>query len=519
MKKRNKNDKNRHIHKKITSRPVQKPSSPTLSICMIVKNEEENLPRLLNSIQGLYDELIIVDTGSTDNTVEIAKSFGAKVYCFEWCDNFSAARNESLRHATKDYILWLDADDELKKEEHIKIRYALSKYRGYAFYLRLINFTDQGDTESIQMRMFPRREDIRFEGSVHEQVYPSIERAKIPMTLCDAVIIHHGYKESGDNDTKLKRNLEILKKDLAREPDNILTLFFLGRTLRGLNQLEDSVSYYDRIIEKGRDDNKLRATDLYQITLFERAGILATNGRLKEAINLLEDLGNAGKNNIIDFTIGELYYKSKEYEKAYKYLYRIKDVSFKEELVPLDLKLIKKNLYKYLGVSSLFVRDYNTAKRYIGHLIDHDPQDPQNYHYLALCEEKQGNIKKAIDICSKAIERFYDDISFVKKRFLLRLENGYLEDIDKDLPFLEDNTQDLDVLCGLFLLSSLKLSVDGITKYYNAIQRALFLPVLPFPEGYLDVKNRLNALDEKKALSLLDRAVDNLLNLNTSITA
>ncbi|HPU29292.1 MAG TPA: glycosyltransferase [Syntrophorhabdaceae bacterium] len=483
---------------------------------MIVKNEEKNLPRLLGSIKGLADEIIVVDTGSEDNTVEIAKSFGAKVYFFEWCDDFSAARNESLRHATCDYILWLDGDDELKKEEHIKIKNALSKNRGYAFYLKIRSITDKGDTECIQMRMFPRREDIRFEGSVHEQVYPSIERAKIPMSLCDALIIHHGYKESSDSDNKLKRNLEILKKDLAREPDNVLTLFFLGRTLRGLNQLEDSAFYYDRIIEKGKDDSRLKTTDLYQITLFERAGIFASNGRLKEAIDLLENnrnVGSKGSNNIIDFTLGELYYKSKEYEKAYKYLYRIKDVSFKEELVPIDLKLIKNNLYHYLGVSSLFVKDYNTAKKYIGISIEYDPQNPENYHYLILCEEKQGNIKKAIDICSEALERFHNNISFIKKRFLLRLENGYLYDIDKDLPFFEHETQDVEILCGLLLLSSMKLSIDGITKYYSAIQRALFLPVMPFPEGYMEVKNRLNDLNEKKALSLMERVIDTFLNL------
>ena len=103
---------------------------PSLSVCMIVKDEEENLPRLLTSIKGLADEVIVVDTGSKDNTVRIAKDFGAKVYHFPWCDDFSAARNESLKYATKDFILWLDGDDEVKETEHHKIRAHLRETSG-----------------------------------------------------------------------------------------------------------------------------------------------------------------------------------------------------------------------------------------------------------------------------------------------------------------------------------------------------------------------------------------------------
>src|SRR5471030_3198558 len=88
-----------------------------VSLCMIVKDEEEYLPRCLSSINDIVDEIIIVDTGSTDKTVDIAKKFGAKVYYFKWNNNFSEARNESLKYATKDWILILDADDEFYVED------------------------------------------------------------------------------------------------------------------------------------------------------------------------------------------------------------------------------------------------------------------------------------------------------------------------------------------------------------------------------------------------------------------
>jgi glycosyltransferase involved in cell wall biosynthesis len=103
----------------------------TISVCMIAKNEEENIKNSLECARKFADEIIVVDTGSEDATPEIARSMGAKVYFFPWCDDFSAARNESLKYATCDWILWLDADDiiddvnierikELKKFFHQK---------------------------------------------------------------------------------------------------------------------------------------------------------------------------------------------------------------------------------------------------------------------------------------------------------------------------------------------------------------------------------------------------------------
>src|SRR3979411_386218 len=92
-----------------------------VSLCMIVKNEAANLPACLASIQGLPPEIVVVDTGSTDHTRDIALQFGAKVYDFPWVDSFAAARNESLKHATGDWIFWLDADDRLDNDNRCKL--------------------------------------------------------------------------------------------------------------------------------------------------------------------------------------------------------------------------------------------------------------------------------------------------------------------------------------------------------------------------------------------------------------
>lgn len=90
-----------------------------ISLCMIVRNEEKSLSRCLASVEGLIDEIIIVDTGSADRTKDIAAAFGAAIYDFTWIDDFSAARNFAFSKATRDYIFWLDADDYLKEEDQV----------------------------------------------------------------------------------------------------------------------------------------------------------------------------------------------------------------------------------------------------------------------------------------------------------------------------------------------------------------------------------------------------------------
>src|SRR5262249_19186604 len=101
----------------------------TVSLNMIVRNEEQNLPACLESGRGLFDETIVVDTGSTDRTVEIARSFGAKVSHFEWIDDFAAARNAALDRSSGDYVFWLDADDRIELSERQKLAELLDEVR------------------------------------------------------------------------------------------------------------------------------------------------------------------------------------------------------------------------------------------------------------------------------------------------------------------------------------------------------------------------------------------------------
>ena len=170
---------------------------PTISLCMITKNEQDNLAECLNSVKDIADEIIVVDTGSKDKTKEIAKKFSAKIFDFKWSDDFSAARNESLKHATKDWILILDADETLGEEGKKAIKELVKGKDNDAFLLLQKNYTNEasivgfvneehkkdgkaykGWYGSFIARLFRNKKDYEFEGTVHELVEPSVEKKK-----------------------------------------------------------------------------------------------------------------------------------------------------------------------------------------------------------------------------------------------------------------------------------------------------------------------------------------------------
>src|SRR5262249_36009081 len=147
------------------------------SLCLIVKDEEHNLPACLASVTGLFDEIVVVDTGSRDRTRELARDQGARVVEVPWVDDFAAALNGCLDHATGDFIFWLDADDRLDGENREKLRALLAglRHEDVAYALKCLCVArDESDSGTVvdHVRLFPRRPGLRWEHRVHEQILP-----------------------------------------------------------------------------------------------------------------------------------------------------------------------------------------------------------------------------------------------------------------------------------------------------------------------------------------------------------
>ena len=220
---------------------------------MIVRDEERLLPVCLESIAGVYAQLVVVDTGSTDNTVGIAESFGAEVHHFDWIDDFAAARNESIRHATEPWILWLDADETLPKSAQATLLELLAPPKKPTIYQVLIrNLQADGKSFTLSMshRLITRHARLQFSGRIHEQVFPSLRAAGGMEKPSRLVLEHQGYALDGARlRAKLDRNRPLLEALVAEQPASGYAHYTLGQNHALLGNHETALEAYQRALE------------------------------------------------------------------------------------------------------------------------------------------------------------------------------------------------------------------------------------------------------------------------------
>ncbi|WP_190944994.1 glycosyltransferase [Paenibacillus sp. UASWS1643] len=205
-----------------------------ISLCMIVKDEEELLPHCLASVEGSVDEIIVVDTGSSDRSAEIAQQYGAVVVRFEWCEDFAAARNAGLERASGDWILFLDADEALDRAAREQIRSWTAVSGCDGLFLNIHNYTgtgQQGVTVNPVLRLFRNASEHRFEGRIHEQIATAICRRnpEAAFHVTDMVIHHYGYQTAiVERKDKVNRNVRLLQQAVEEEPDQPFHHYNLG---------------------------------------------------------------------------------------------------------------------------------------------------------------------------------------------------------------------------------------------------------------------------------------------------
>ncbi|HEX6972399.1 MAG TPA: glycosyltransferase family 2 protein, partial [Limnochordia bacterium] len=206
-------------------------SRVALSVCMIVKDEEEHLDACLKSVAGVADEIVVVDTGSTDRTVEIAKAHGARVIEFEWCDDFAAARNAGLEVAKGEWILMIDADETVFEEDRELLRRTVTTRQAVeAFWLNIHNVLDDGE-EVIHAypRLFRNRPHYRFRGAVHEQIATAITEKGGKIAPSPVRLRHTGYlTRVVISRNKVRRNVTLLERLVAQGQDDDLLQLSLG---------------------------------------------------------------------------------------------------------------------------------------------------------------------------------------------------------------------------------------------------------------------------------------------------
>jgi tetratricopeptide (TPR) repeat protein len=231
-------------------------SMTRISLCMIVRDAAKSLERAIVSARPWVDDVVVVDTGSADETPRIAAALGARVFHFPWRDDFSAARNESLRHATGDWIFWLDADEWITEDAGRTLR-ELAESTAADGPMALVMQqhsaavgADGAREPAViqQVRMFRNRPELRFDGRVHEQIMPAVVRAGGRIAWADVRIEHSGYDDPEVRRGKLERDLRLLHLELAERPDRPFALFNLGMTLAGLGEQDAAADALKRCL-------------------------------------------------------------------------------------------------------------------------------------------------------------------------------------------------------------------------------------------------------------------------------
>jgi len=251
-----------------------------ISACMIMKNEEKFLPQCLKSIKAYVDEIVIVDTGSTDRSMEIARSYGAKIYEHPWQDNFSLHRNQSISYATGDWLFFIDCDEELiSKVSPKKFRRMLKEFGPEITHCVFTMQDINGDTVVLEWnvpKLF-RRGTVQYQGIVHNQ--PIVQEAETVPLLSDFRIKHYGYALSQDAMAKKhERTKRLLLKRLADNPADYDAHFYLANTYAKGNDIKTAIEHATKYIEHKQDISTFNES-IYASLL----SMYMSEGRMEEA--------------------------------------------------------------------------------------------------------------------------------------------------------------------------------------------------------------------------------------------
>jgi tetratricopeptide (TPR) repeat protein len=244
-------------------------------------------------VKGLADELIVIDTGSTDRTMQIAREHGAQVGHFEWCNDFAAARNASIAPATGDWILFLDADEELSPAEKQTLPALLASNNTALIRLPLINSHQGQISKSILPRLFRNIPAIQFQGCVHEGVYTALLKVskewQMEISVGDMLILHHGYTaEVISERNKVQRNYELLIKALEERPNEAYFYMQLGLELRRMDRLAESFDAYAKALNLAETQpNQIITDEVRETLLTQYSGYLLADQQYEKVLEVL----------------------------------------------------------------------------------------------------------------------------------------------------------------------------------------------------------------------------------------
>jgi FkbM family methyltransferase len=369
-----------------------------LSVCLITKNEEKFLGQCLESVRHLADQIVVVDTGSTDWTREIASRYGAEVYSFKWCDDFSAARNAALERANGDWVLVIDADEALPPESAEILRREISAANVIGYRLPIVDIGHEKEGCSYVPRLFRNAPGLFFVGRVHEQAFSSLEARRLEwgMENClgSAKLIHHGYTmEVSCSRNKKARNLALLERaleDMPGEPNLVmnfgLELIRCGQPKAGLDYYWDAYHLMSALPET-EVVPELRETLLTQLS----TQLLNAKAYRGIVTTLQEPLAkNGGLTASLHFTLGLALLELKQYSQAGEQFQLCLNKRERPALSPINKDILKAGPRHCLAICQKMLNQLPAAAKSFAAALEEDPQSqPLRFDYALFLADTQ----------------------------------------------------------------------------------------------------------------------------------
>jgi len=450
----------------------------TLTLSMIVKNEEKYLKDCLESVKGVVDEIVIVDTGSTDRTIEIAKEYKAKIYHFDWINDFSAARNYALQYSSGEWILYLDADERLDPNSIREVKRLISGVAKIGYYCTVKSIDSENDSEHAirYVRLFKNSKEIKFTGKVHEQIVPSLIENKYEIHHSSVLINHVGYDVSrSEKEAKAKRNLELLINDY-NESKSAYIAYKIAQTYFLLGNYNEAESYFNIALEENNLSQDLKA-DCY-LYLAQKYLMNFNFAKAQEYIDKAIELNP--RQPIYFFFTSKLHYRQHNIYKAKLYAQKALEVN--------------KNIQKNEKVNKLTI--------YV---------DPHDIIYFGLYLAYQSNDNEMIEYFTKELYRLFKEEQVTEKIQMIKL----MESIFQGREITEEISQ---VLLKCVNKNNLELFLMGINRQKNNLIKLNILLKLRnlFPNNVEVIKNLATVYDEihntQNAIELLQSNMEIIKN-------
>lgn len=290
-------------------------SKTPISVCIIAKNEEKNIERCLSSLQPCGFEIVLVDTGSTDRTKELAAKYTDKIFDFAWCDDFSAARNFSLEKASNNWIFMLDCDEWIEHidlEELDYFRKHLSHAAGSVTRKNLTGTPEAPAKTTDQTERFFSKKLFKYTGIIHEQLTPKFEKT-FETYLLNTTIGHDGYLMAEEaRSKKAQRNLSLLEKQLTEKPDDPYILYQLGKGYEIIHDAANACKYFERAIRPDLDPELAYVQEL----IISYGEALLGTGQFSKALSLENIYDSFATTADFVYLMGIIYLKNEKYEQA-----------------------------------------------------------------------------------------------------------------------------------------------------------------------------------------------------------